>query len=135
MQYSTLEEGSAVKNPWFATAAGLAATTCLLHVVLGGREAARPLLAAAGLGEIAKFTNYYCWHLVTIAIAALAVAFAMAARPEGSGEMATFAAMISVLFAFWSLAMIGRYRLSVWRFPQWALFAPIASLGLAGLLT
>ncbi|WP_374656411.1 hypothetical protein [Dongia sp.] len=119
-------------NGWFAAAAGLSAFTCGLHVVMGGREAARPLLAAAELDRLAKFTNYYCWHLVTIVIGALAVAFAYSARAGMAADLALFATGIAFLFALWSLGMIARFRLPPLLFGQWALFLPIGLLGLAG---
>jgi len=119
-------------NVWFAAAAGLSAITCALHAVLGGREAARPLLAAKDLDRIAKFTNYYCWHLVTITIGALGAAFAYASMPDARSELAVFATGTAFLFSLWSLGMIARFQLRPLQFGQWALFLPIALLGLVG---
>jgi len=122
-------------NGWFAAAAALSAFTCGLHVFMGGREAVRPLLAAGDLDRLAKFTNYYCWHLVTIAIGALAAAFAYSARQGAAPELALFATGIALLSASWSLGMIARFRLPPLQFGQWALFLPIGLMGLAGHLT
>jgi hypothetical protein len=121
-------------NPFLAAAAAASLLTCLVHLVLGGREVARPLLATEGLRRIPKFTAYYCWHLVTITLSGLALAFALAARPDGSRELALFATGGAALFAVWSLGMVARFRLRPWHFPQWALFLPITALGLAGVL-
>lgn len=121
-------------NWLLAAAAAVSVLTCLIHLVLGGREIARPLLAADGLRRVPKYTAYYCWHLVTITLAGLALAFAVAARPDGSRDLALFATGGAALFAAWSLGMIARFRLRPWHFPQWALFLPITALGLAGLL-
>lgn len=121
-------------NGWFAAAAGLSAFTCGLHVIVGGRIAARPLLAATDLGRIVKFTTYYCWHLVTIAIGALAVAFACSARAGAATDLAVFATVIAFLFAMWSLGMIAKFRLSLVQFCQWILFFPVGVLGLIGSL-
>jgi hypothetical protein len=119
---------------WFFLAAAILSTAIgVLHVIAGGRVAARPLLEASGLRTTAKFTSYYCWHLVTIAIAALAVAFAVAAASEASRDVAMLATAVSGLFAAWSLVMIATFRLSLWGFPQWLLFLSVAGLGLAGL--
>ncbi|MBH5397551.1 hypothetical protein HZZ13_07055 [Bradyrhizobium sp. CNPSo 4010] len=136
--YNTIRYGMRVEvrgvimNAWFAAAAILSAGICGLHVVMGGREAARPLLAASGLDHVAKFTNYYCWHLVTIVIGALGAAFAYSSWQASAVDIAQFATAIALLFALWSVAMIVRFRLSPIQFPQWALFILIALLGLAG---
>lgn len=119
-------------NFWFLAAASLSAVICAIHVILGGREAARPLLAARDIDRVAKFTNYYCWHLVTIAIAAISVAFALASRPQADSEIAHIASGTALAFVAWSFIMMARYRLNPLQFPQWALFLPVACLGLAG---
>lgn len=118
-------------NMWFAAAAVLAVLTCGIHVVLGGREAARPLLIASNLDLGAKYTNYYCWHLVTIVIGALAFAYGYSAWTAEPG-LALFATAMAFLFAAWSLGMIALFRLRPFQFGQWALFLPMAALGLVG---
>lgn len=57
-------------NIWFLMAGLFSFAVCLTHIILGGREAARPLLDA-DLRAIPKYTNYYCWHMVTIIIGGL----------------------------------------------------------------
>lgn len=120
-------------NIWLALAAALAAATTLIHAILGGREIAAPLLAAERLHAVPKYTLYYCWHLVTIVLAALALAFALVATDQGSRDLALFATLGAALFGLWSLAMIGLFGLRIAYFPQWALFAAIAASGAAGL--
>ena len=122
-------------NVWFAIAAGVSAFTCVLHVVLGGREAARPLLEDTNLSEVAKFTNYYCWHLVTIAIGALSAAFAVAATRGTASELAAFATGTACLFGLLSLGLIAKYKLHPLQFGQWILFLPISLLGLIGFIS
>ena len=121
-------------NTYFAAAAILSAFTCLIHATLGGRGTAGPLLAARELGKVAKFTAYYCWHLVTITLAGIALAFWLAASDPAVEALAIFATAGTAAFALWSLAMIVLFRLRLWHFPQWALFLPAAGLGLAGFL-
>jgi hypothetical protein len=120
-------------NAWLALAAVLAAATTLIHAILGGREIATPLLAAERLHAVPKFTLYYCWHLVTIVLAALALAFGLVATGLGSRDLALFATVGAVLFCLWSLGMVGLFRLRIAHFPQWALFAAIAISGTIGL--
>lgn len=120
-------------NGWFLAAAAIAVLTCVIHVWLGGREVAQPLLASGGLGKVPKFTNYYCWHLVTIVLAGLALAFSLVAWHAGSRDLGAFATGCAGLFALWSLAMIRHFRLRPAHFPQWALFIPMAACGALGL--
>lgn len=121
-------------NGWFASAAALSAVTCAIHIIPGGREIARPLLASGDLAQVPKYTSYYCWHMVTITLAALAAAFGWAAADPRAGEAAIVATALSLAFAVWSLALIARFKLPPLQYPQWALFLPIAALGLAGSL-
>lgn len=121
-------------NNWFLSAAALSAAVCAVHVIMGGREAARPLLASTELDQVAKYTNYYCWHIVTIVIAALGAAFLVAAIDHDADELALFAVITSFLFAVWSLAMIARFRLPLLPFGQWILFLVVAAVGAAGLV-
>lgn len=120
-------------NAWLALAAVLAAATTLIHAILGGREIATPLLAAERLHAVPKFTLYYCWHLVTIVLAALALAFGLVAIGLGSRDLALFATAGAALFCLWGLGMVGLFRLRIAHFPQWALFAAIAISGAIGL--
>ncbi|CAN7277249.1 hypothetical protein [Bosea sp. LjRoot237] len=120
-------------NIWLALAAAIAAATTLIHVILGGRHVAAPLLATERLHAAPKFTMYYCWHLVTIVLAALALAFGLAATGRGSRDLALFATVGATLFCLWGLAMVGLFRLRIAHFPQWALFAAIAVSGTIGL--
>ncbi|CAN7407291.1 hypothetical protein LJR090_003228 [Bosea sp. LjRoot90] len=120
-------------NIWLALAAALAAATTLIHFILGGRHVAAPLLATERLHAVPKFTMYYCWHLVTIVLAALALAFGLAATGQGSRDLALFATAGAALFCLWSLAMVALFRLRIAHFPQWALFAATAVSGAIGL--
>ena len=120
-------------NLWLALAAVLAAITTLIHVILGGRYVATPLLATERLHAVPKFTMYYCWHLVTIVLAALALAFGLVATGRASRDLALFATAGAALFCLWSLGMIGLFRLRIAHFPQWLLFATITVSGMIGL--
>lgn len=120
-------------NFWFVAAAATSFVTFLVHLVLGGREIARPLLAA-DLQAKPKYTSYYCWHMVTITIAAVALAFALAALPGRTGDLALFATGLSLLFLLWNIVMIVSRRLRFLHYPQWSLFLPGTLLGIVGLM-
>jgi hypothetical protein len=111
-----------IHNYWFAAAGVAAAVTMLLHLVVGGRYIARPLLRSSEMTPTAKFTNYYCWHLVTIYIGLMSFSFFGAAiRVEGFalGMIMTIAAALNTIL---SIAIILITRQSFKKMPQWALF-------------
>jgi hypothetical protein len=121
-------------NPFLLAAALLALAVCLTHLILGGREIARPLLDAPDFRNLPRYTLYYCWHLVTITFVGLALAFLFAAQPGGSRALAWFATIGAALFAALCVAINLRFNRRFWHHPQWALFLPVAACGAAGLL-
>lgn len=123
-----------VWNFWLLTAGLLAAATAGIHFFLGGPEIARPLLQARDIGAIAKHTNYYCWHLVTITLAAMAIGFIHAAATPGAHSSAVTWTVLAFAFAVWNIGLILWKRLSPRHMVQWVLFLPIGATGLAGLL-
>ncbi len=107
--------------------------TCLVHLIMGGREIAARLLAA-DLHVVVKHTMYFCWHIVTIAIAGLAIGFAVAATGRSNQDLAWFMAIGSGLFCILNIALIIKFGLNWRHHPQWLLFLPGFVFGLAGLL-
>ena len=121
-------------NIWLVIASILSALVCLLHIFGGGPTTVPDLIKRSKTrGEVGRFTAYYAWHLVTIVLAAQALAFWMAAQVNGARELAMFATYGALIFAVWSLAMIAIFRLKPMHYPQWLLFLPIGFIGLAGL--
>ena len=121
-------------NPWHCAAGVLAALTVLIHFIAGGREIARPLLEAGDIARIPKHTNYYCWHLVTIILAAMSAGFFYAAiNPQSVGLSVTWTAVAGA-FVIWSLGLGLWKGLSPLQLPQWIFFVPIVILGLIGIL-
>lgn len=119
---------------WLLSAAGFSTLIFLVHYFAGGREIVPSLLAAKDIGRISKFTNYYCWHLVSITLASLAIAFTWAGLDTSQSALAIMATGLSGLFCLWSLAMIYIHKLKLWHFPQWALFIPPTILGFIALI-
>jgi len=120
-------------NYWFLAASFAAIATFAFHTVVGGRFVARPLLAAEDVGKVARYTAYYCWHLVSILLAGLTLALLRAGLFSGGRELAAAAVTFSLCATVWSVAMIQRNNLGWVRFLQWMLFALIGFLGAAGL--
>ncbi len=116
----------------FYAAALFAAFTYAVHVVAGGRHIARPLLRATDMSEVARYTNYYCWHLVTLTLLAMVIAFALAAS-SGSRELGGFATALAAAFMAWNVVLIGWKRLKIAQYPQWVLFLPVVLCGAIGL--
>lgn len=120
-------------NPWLAAAALAALATCLTHVLLGGRIAARPLLASK-LSSLAKHTNYYCWHLVSAALALMAGSFAWGALAPQARPAAMTGAAFALAFLAVSVAQNVAQGLSLGRHPQGVFFFIISALAVTGLV-
>jgi hypothetical protein len=119
---------------WLA-AAVVSAATCGVHAFLGGRVVAGPLLAASDLRTVPKVTAYYCWHMVTIVLAAMALGFGWAATNPRGATLVWFLAGLAAAFALLNLGLAFAWRLHpLRRLPQWMFFVVIAGLGVAGAL-
>lgn len=118
---------------WLYLASLLSAVTLVIHVFGGGITVARPLLES-NLGAEAKYTNYYCWHMVTIIIAAMAICFFLSARAMASVDVALLSSVLALAFAVWSGALTIIKKQHVLILPQWILFLPIAITGFIGSL-
>jgi hypothetical protein len=119
-------------NLWLAAAAAVAFATFLIHTVIGGREIARPLLAARDLARIPRLTAYYCWHMVTILLLGMSVSLAWAAR-HANTPLVVLMTALAFAFTALSLGLVAAYRVRPWYLPQWSLFAVIAVLAGLGL--
>ncbi len=120
---------------WLILAAGAASgVICLIHVFAGGRHIAGPLLSARDLHDVPKYTQYYCWHLVTIVLAAMSLAFIYAAIGTGARDVAMVMGVIAAAFAVFGLIIVPVMKQSYREMPQGWLFVPVALLGIAGAL-
>jgi len=118
---------------WLYAASVLSGMTALLHIFGGGKSTAKPLLESS-LDDEAKYTNYYCWHIVTIIIITMAVCFFLAARSERFLELGMLSSVLSIAFGLWSCLLIYIKKLKPFGLPQWLIFLPIGLLGAIGLL-
>lgn len=119
-------------NSWLLAAAVAALLTFVVHTFVGGRLIAAPLLAAQGLARIPRLTTYYCWHMVSILLLAMALALAWTAF-RANPPLALLLVLLATAFAVLSLGLVAAFRVSPWQLPQWAFFVLIAVLGGVGL--
>ena len=123
-----------MQAPLLWSAAALAVLTFAVHTFVGGVFVARPLLADTGLPKASKWLNYYCWHIATVTILAIAGAFAWSAA-RGSAELAAFATLLTASVAGLSGAVALKAGINPLRFPSTSLFTATAACGALGLLT
>ncbi|WP_299375481.1 hypothetical protein [uncultured Tateyamaria sp.] len=116
----------------FVAAAGLAALWLAVHVVVGGRQIARPLIAAPELSATVRHTHYLCWHLTTATIVCMAAFFATAAL-TGIAAYAMAATVLALVFSIVGVGLVFALGETHARLPQGWLFLPVAGFGLAGL--
>lgn len=119
-------------NAWLVAAAAAAFATFLVHTFVGGRAIAAPLLAATALARVPRYTAYYCWHMVTLLLAAMSAALGWSAV-HANAALTVLVLALAVGFAALSLALVLRFRVSPWHLPQWTFFVAIAALTAAGL--
>lgn len=115
----------------FGTAGALATVWFVVHVFVGGKEIARPLLQADSLDALVRHTQYLCWHFTTVAIAAIA-GFFLIATLQGALAFATAATILASGFFVVGVGLVVAMGESHLRLPQGWLFLPVAALGLWG---
>lgn len=121
-------------NVCFALAAVLSLITFGVHTFVGGKYAARPLLAAPRFDKASRWLNYMCWHMVTAVLLVFTGGFAWAAlRPEAV-EVAMLLIGLAVPLSAISVWVALKGGIQPWRFPSSWLFALITVAGLCGLL-
>lgn len=116
-----------------AIAAVLMALIAGVHIFAGSRTDVAPLLAS-NMPEPARSTLYYCWHLVSIMLVAMALAYAMAALDEQYLLLAKAATLLAGLFAFWGfVAGLMRRQSLITQLPQGLMFALVTIVATAAL--
>lgn len=119
-------------NLWLAAAAVAAAATCLLHIFLGGRLVVPPLLRSS-VAHFVKHTHYFCWQLVTMALAIMAAGLAWASLSSDARAAGWLAALLALSFMATNVVQNQLMRLSFRRHPQGLFFLIISALAITGL--
>ena len=115
---------------WFA--AGLAVVTLAVHVIAGEARVMKPMLTS-DLPKQIKGLLYLGWHSASVAIAAIAICFAMAALGMHQQILASFATGLALSFVAVAFMTAMKMKLPPVRFPVIPLFGLVAAIGISGL--
>jgi hypothetical protein len=113
----------------------LAAITALVHILVGGKQIAGPLLHSQ-LDSIVKLTMYACWHLVSVSLVlSSATLLACGIGLFTSRELVAFVSISWILFGlvFLFVTLAVAKPTGFFRLPQWTLLIPVGLLGLWGI--
>ena len=81
-----------------------------------------------------KWTQFYCWHLVTITLAAMALGLGYAAFVPTAADLATMIALLAATFGLFGLILPPRIGQRYAEMPQGFLLLPVGVLALVGVL-
>jgi len=123
-----------IYNTYFAICSGLAGVVFVMHVFAAGPRIAVPVRDCPELKPVIRLTNYYCWHIVSIVLAQLVFLFGWAAFSQAASLLALVGTSSVVAFGLWGFVLVVKTKQSFKFMPQALLFAPIAVLGIVGLL-
>ena len=112
-------------NLVFLGAGVVMAAIWAIHTFVGQHTAARPLLGCEGLVARAKWTTFYCWHLVTIVLGGMAVGLIYAAYVPSARDVAVAIGLLALLFGLFGLALPRFVRQSYATLPQGFLLLPV----------
>ncbi len=111
-----------------------AAALAALHTFVGTAEVADPLLASE-LEDQAKYINFFCWHIVTIVLWAVAAGYLWSAAVGRSTELVVFLTLMMAGIGTWGGVLlppsVGMSYVAMP--PQGWLFFPIVVLAIFGL--
>ena len=117
--------GGYLMNWFLLIATILSFITFAVHLFLGGREIATPLLKS-DLDQVPKLTAYYCWHMVTLMLLLMTVTFGYAFFFPGNAALVVTMMIFSIGCALLSFGLIAVYRVSPIQLPQWIFFVLIS---------
>ncbi len=120
-----------MKNLCLYSALGLALAMTGVHVFVGGRLIAEPLLAS-GLPALPRMTLYLVWHGITVVLAGMALLAADALFWRKRADAVYLLSGLAGVFTLLGLATIARFGVSPLDLPQWILFAPMSAAAFFG---
>jgi hypothetical protein len=115
-------------------AAVMSAVAFCVHTFIGGPRVAGPLLSSSHLPLASKWLNYYCWHIATVLLFAMAAGFSYSAVHPRRPELPAFLVALSGALCILSVMVALKGKIHPLRFPSTSLFAVVAILGLASMV-
>lgn len=115
-------------------AAAMMTLAFYVHVVVGGRHVARPLLADRRLPPPAKWLSYYCWHIVSLMILTFVGMLTYWAFRAPDRLSLVFTAAFFAVCGGMSAWVATKGKIAPLRFPSTSLFFALALCVAADLL-
>lgn len=107
-------------------AAVLALAWFAIHLVLGGREVARPLRDDRSLPETARAVAWICWHFMSVTLLAMGAPIGVGAL-AGRSDLVLAGALLAAGFAAAGVILPPLMGWSYRTAPQGWLFLPVAA--------
>ncbi len=121
-------------NYWFLGAGSINLLWAFIHLFLGGRDIARPLLNSPNLEASVKYVLYVCWHVTTLVLVAISIMFLVAAYMSSQAlVLSMIATLLTIAIVIMGLVIPPVLGQSYKIVPQGWLFVPVAILGLFGI--
>ncbi len=111
------------------------AAAFFVHVFIGGKHVARPLLADRRLPPASKWLNYYCWHLASLMLAFFAIYLACSSLNRPNAFTLTGLAVFFAGCGALSVFAANKGGIPPLRFPSTTLFFVSAVCVAADMLT
>lgn len=121
-----------VPKALFFIAAALCLVGLLAHEILGAPMVLEPL-DSSDIPENIAWLHHFSWHVGSIAVIAMTIMFAMAARKREHLILAVFATAISASFAALAMGLALFGNSVVWTTPAPYPWTLVAIFGFAGL--
>ncbi len=122
-----------MQSLYFYAAGAISGVWLLVHLFLGGREVARPLLASVELDPMVRDVQYLCWHFTSVGIAGIALFYVLAAMSE-TVSYAVAGTVLAAGFTVTGVGLVIKQKAAHLKVPQGCLFLPVALFGVLGLL-
>ncbi|WP_298333218.1 hypothetical protein [uncultured Erythrobacter sp.] len=118
---------------FYGAAALTALVTFFVHVIAGGRAFVRPF-QEVDMDPNLKWLAYYSWHIASLVIALIALAFWAAWAWPIRSHYAMVATSVTVALVVLAMAVSVKGELRWRAFPGIPLFSVISLLGLVGIV-
>lgn len=119
----------------YAAAALACVASYAAHAFAGGALMARPFYRKASAQGINAHAFRYCWHFVSVTLIAMAAGFAALAVDPGQWLLGAFLTLTAAAGSGLSVVVAQMEKSPPLKSPPTTLFAIIALLGVAGLVS